>query len=138
MPSYIRRNGDVKYRKVSIQSEILPQYKEFTSAGESVQYTDFQVLEVLRENGTSELFHEGGVETASYAPGGPDRFLLGKNIPLVRVWMRRSDGTGIPYKVPTELPVKGSSVEFRVPCGIQGMELFGDRYFEMIYKLQRT
>lgn len=137
MPSYVRRNGDVKYRKVNIQSEVLPQFKEFTSLGESVQYTDFQVLEVLRENDTTELFHEGGVETANYAPGGLDRFLLNKNIPLARVWMRRSDGTGIPYKVPVELPVKGNSMELRVPGGVQGMELFGDKYFEMVFKLQR-
>lgn len=138
MPSYIRRSGDKKYRKVSIQSEILPTFKDFTSPGEAVQYTDFQVVEVERMDGTTELYHEGGTEAASYTPGGADRFLLNKNIPLARVWMRRTDGTGIPYKVPMELPVKGSSAEFRVPCGVQGMELFGDKYFEMVYKLQRT
>lgn len=137
MPSYVRRSGDKKYRKVSIQSEVVPGYQDFTAPGEAVQYTDFQVVEILREDSTTELFHEGGVETANYAYGGTDRFLIGKNIPLARVWMRRTDGTGIPYKVPNELPSKGTSAEFKVPGGVQGMELFGDKYFEMVYKLQK-
>lgn len=137
MPSYVRRSGDAKYRKVSIQSEVIPAYNDFTAPGETVQYTDFQVLEVQRLDGTTELFHEGGVETANYAYGGADRFLIGKNIPLARVWVRRTDGLGIPYKVPCELPAKGNSAEFKVSGSVQGMELFGDKYFEMIYKLQK-
>lgn len=137
MPSYVRRSGDKKFRKVSIQSEVIPQYQDFSAPGESVSYTDFQVLEVLRENGTTELYHEGGVETANYAYSGMNGFLIGKNIPLARIWARRSDGLGIPYKVPCELPVKGNSVEFRISGSVQGMELFGDKYFEMVYKLQK-
>lgn len=133
MPSYVRRNGDVKYRKVSIQSEVLPGYQLFTAPGESVQYTDFQVVEVLREDGTTQLFHEPGVVKVNYAPGGMDKFLLDKDVPLARVWMRRNDGIGIAYKVPTGLPVKGNSVEFCVPGGVQNMELFGDKYFQMVY-----
>lgn len=138
MASYIRRTDDVKYRKVSIKSAIIPVFEEFTGVAEAVQYTDLQVVEVLRKDGSTALFHESGVEVASYSPGGPDRFLISQNIPRERIWMRRTDGTGIPYKVPNELPVKGNSVEFRVPCGVQGMELFGDKYFEMVYQLQRA
>lgn len=133
MPSYVRRAGDMKYRKVSIQSEVIPAYKEFAAPGEVVQYTDMQVVEVLRDNGSSELFYEPGVTKVNAAPGGANRLLLDSNVPTVRLWMRRTGGTGIPYKVPDNLPISGNSKEFRVPCGVQGVELFGDKYFQMIF-----
>lgn len=138
MSSYVRRSGDKKYRKVSIVKVEDVRYQDFVSLGESVAYSDIQVLEVLREDGTTELFHEGGVETANYTYNNMDRFLIGKNVPLARVWVRRTDGTGIPYKVPNELPLMGNSAVFKVPGGVQGLELFGDKYFEMVYKLQKA
>lgn len=137
MPNYVRRSGDVKYRKVNIQNASVPNYADFTSPGESIAYSDVQVVEVLRADGSTELFHEGGVEIANYCAAGPDKFLISQNIPRARMWMRRSDGTGIAYKVPVDLPAKSGSVEFRVPCGVQGMELFGDKYFEAVYQMRR-
>lgn len=138
MASYTRRSGDLQYRKVNIKSNQLSDYKAFTGPGETISYTDYQVMEVLREDGTTELFHEGGAEITHYAYDGVDKIRIKANIPLERVWMRHGDGTGIVYKVPSGLTGDGTSVEFRVPCGVQDMELFGDRYFEMIYKLRKT
>lgn len=138
MPNYVRKNGDLKYRKVSIQSTAIPSYIDFTCVGESVSYSDVQVLEVLREDGTTQLFHDGGIEMASYRHKGMDVFVLSSGIPRARLWMRRNDGTGIHYKVPTDLPVNGANVEFRVPGGIRNMELFGDKYLEMVYHLQQS
>lgn len=133
MPNYVRRTGDVKFRKVSVLEAELPGYQVFTAPGESVQYKDFQVVEVLRDDGTTHLFHEPGVVKVNYTAISLNRFLIDKNVPLARVWMRRNDGTGIEYKVPAALPVVGNSVEVRVPSGVQDMELFGDKYFQMVY-----
>lgn len=134
MPNYNRHDGDMKYRKVTVlEDKQLPEFKDFTGPGESVQYMDYQVLEVLCADGTRKLIHDPGVVKVNATPGGANKFLLDKNIPLARVWIRRSDGTGIPYKVPTDLPVKGNSMEFRVPGGVQEMELFGDEYFEKVF-----
>lgn len=137
MANYVRKSGDLKYRKINLESEGIPQFKEFTALGESISYTDKQVMEILEENGATKLYYANGAMVATYTYGGVDRILIGSDIPLERVWMRRIDGTGIPYKVPAGLIGKGGSVEFRVPCGVQGMELFGDKYFEMVYKLQK-
>lgn len=138
MPNYVRRNGDLKYRKVSIQNTAIPSYTEFTGPGESVSYSEVQVLEVLREDGTTQLYYDGGAQLASYSPRGLDVFVLSHGIPRARLWMRRSDGTGIHYKVPAELPKVGANVEFRVPSGVRNMELFGDKYLEMVYHLQQA
>lgn len=137
MPSYIRRTGDKSFRKVSIQSGAIPRFTEFTGPGEAVQYLSTQVVEILREDGTTALFHDGAPEIANYSTSGVDKFLMSQAIPRERLWVRRSDGTGIPYKVPADLELVGGNVTLQIPCGVGGMELYGDKYFEMVYQLQR-
>lgn len=137
MPSYIRRTGDKAFRKVSIQSGITPKFTDFTGPGEAVQYLPMQVIEILRDDGTTALFHDGSAEIANYSAGGVDRFIMRQNIPRDRLWVRRADGSGIPYKVPADLEVVGGNVVLQIPAGVSGMELCGDKYFEMIYQLQK-
>ena len=138
MSNYVRRDGDAKYRKVSIQSGITPQFQEFTAKGEAIAYTAFQVVEIMRDDGTTVLFHEGARQAASYTYGGLDKILIGSDVPLARVWMRRADDARVAYKVPCNLPVTGASVEFKVTGSVQGMELFGDKYFEMVYAREKV
>ena len=140
MANYTKKQKDKQYRKVSIASETMPPFKDFAGPADTIQYTDGQVLEVVDENGCVKLYHEDGVESVSYTTGGQDKLLISRTVPLARVWMRKADGSGIPYKVPIDLPpnASGGSVELKVPGGVQSVELYGDQYFEMVYKLQRT
>ena len=137
MPNYIRKNGDVKYRKVSVQSDTEPVFMEFTAPNESISYTEVQIVEVVREDGSTELYREGPLEIAQYTTGGANKFLINRAVPRNRLWMRRNDGMGVDYKVPVQLPEDGGNAFFLVSSGVQNMELFGDKYFEKIYQLQK-
>lgn len=133
MATYVRKDGDVKYRRVSIQTEMLPPFEDFTAAGEVISYLPAQVVEVLRSDGTTALFHDEPVMKANYQISAVNKILIAKDVPLARVWVRKIDNDRVCYKVPSTLPVVGGGMEFRVSGSAQGMELFGDKYFEMVY-----
>ena len=126
------------YRKVSIQTDMVPLYQEFETPDDVVQYTDLQVLEILRDNGTEKMIHEKGVEIVNYTVKAVDTLAIPSGLPLARMWVRRSDGIGIPYKVPNGLPATGSTVEIQIPSDVREMEPCGDKYFSVVYKFQRA
>ena len=135
---YIRREGDKKYRKVSVGGDGIPPFQDFTAPGEAVRYNNDQVIEVLREDGNTALFREGGALTVNYAYNGPNQILIDK-VPLARVWMRSANCPAVSYKVPNALPevAVGNCFELKVIGGVQGIELFGDKYFEKVYFLTK-
>ena len=137
MANYVRRDGDKEYRKVSIQSEITPPFQDFTAPNETVSYTTFQGVEVQREDGTTTLFYEAGVTVAHYTYAGMNKILIDKIVPTARLWMRREGAENVAYKIPSDLPVTGPSKEFRITGGVQGMELFGDKYFNMVFQFSK-
>lgn len=135
MAQYIRKPGDKAYRRVNITAFGTPKFTEFTAAAEPVSYPDTAVvLEVLREDGTSELHYERAPGPVSYKAIGKDKFCISRGVPTERLWLCRSDGTGIPYKVPSQLSEENGLAVFHVPCGTNGMELFGDQYFAKVYE----
>lgn len=138
MATYERKEREKAYRRVNITAAANPKFTDFNEPGELVSYPDAAVvLEVLREDGTTELHYNGAVGTATYKAGGTNQFLMSKSVPITRLWVRKSDGTGIPYKIPAGLPEKDGLMEVLVPCGTLEMEIVGDKYFEMVYDLKR-
>jgi hypothetical protein len=71
-----------------------------------------------------------------YVKPDDHKFAMNKDTPTERLWVRRVDGMGIPYKVPTGLPVENGRIEFQVADDVKKLELFGDQYFEKIFDLK--
>lgn len=138
MAIYTRKENDKAYRRINIAVAANPKFTEFNEAGEQVGYPDTAVvLEVLRNDGSTELYYDGAVGSATYKADGIDKFCMNNYVPISRLWVRRSDGTGIPYKIPGNLPEKDGLVTVLVPFGVHNAEIAGDKYFEKIYDLKR-
>ena len=136
MAKYIRKSGDKAYRRVSVTSTALPRFEDFSVEGQLVNYPDTGVvLEILREDGSTELFYQGPRAMAQYVTLGTE-IRMSQDVPTERLWIRRADGVGVPYKVPSDLPKNSGLISFYVPGGAQKMELYGDKYFEKIYELR--
>lgn len=145
---YKRHDGDVKFRRVSVFYSNLPNYEPFVSEDQTIQTNSGVCIEVLREDGTTSVVYPGEDRTTSVYPG-EDRttvyynadlknFYLPSSIPPQHLWVRRCDGSGMAYKVPSELPVDAGRTCFTVPGGTAQVELFGDKYFEAVYELRKA
>ena len=136
--TYVRKAGDVAFRKVSLSATRVGNFEEFTTPGQTVNYPDTAVvLEVSREDGTTELYYDGPTTVETYVDFNSTDFRMTASIPTARLWVRRQDGTGIPYKVPSDLKEEEKGlVSIHIPGGIRGMELFGDKYFEKVIDLR--
>lgn len=132
---YTRRPGDKAYRKVNITVSGIGKFQEF--AEDVVHYPDTAVvLEVLREDGSTQLFYDGSMKSDTYVASNANTFRLSASVPTSHLWLQKKDGTGIPYKVPSDLPKEDNLVSVRVPGGVNGWELVGDRYFAKIVDLR--
>lgn len=139
MAQYISKNGDVAFRKVNVAASAEPRFENFAFVGQEINYPDqMVVLEVLRQDGKTELIYEGPRITAAWRLDGPDRIQIQQNVPRERLWLRNRDSAMILYKVPVQLPQRDMLVTMQVPCGTHNMELCADRYFERIYELNRV
>lgn len=134
--TYNRAKDDTAYRKVNVNSELTPAFQPFGKEEWSVSYPDTVLLEIQQSDGNVHFAPHELPTLVGYKDNGKNAFWLPSNIPTERLWLRRRDGTGIWYKVPSGLP-KGSygEVSIPVPGGVQEWELAGDRYFEELYTL---
>ena len=138
MATYIRQPNDIAYRKVNITVTANPKFTELKEAGEPGSDPDTGVvLEVLRNDGSTYLHYEGAIGLATYKVNGSDKFSMGSGLPIARLWVRKTDGTGILYKIPGNLPEAERCVEVLVPFGVHNAEIVGDKYFDKIYELKR-
>lgn len=133
--SYCRKPDDMSFRKIHIAASGIGKFEDFGAANQTIYYPDVGcVLEVKRKDGSTELFYDGPTVRVTYIAISADCFRMG-SMPMERLWVRKADGTGIPYKVPAIPPDENNQITFRIPGGVSGMELYGDPYLEKIYTL---
>lgn len=135
MAKYIAKEKDQGFRKVNIRAVKLPNYEKIEEPGQVISYPDqFVVLEVLKEDGSSELFYDGPKMELKHAVE-LDKIVMGIDAPLERLWVRRKDGEGICFKVPEDLPETEGRIEMVIPGEAKSMELFGDPYCRKVYNI---
>ncbi len=134
--TYRRTASDVAYRKVPLKRNELPEYKDFQTADQQVDCPQDFVLEILHDDGTSELVYDYEIKTVTYRKL-KDGYILLSECPTARLWLKaRSDGSnGMLYKIPSVLPVRDGGVVFRLCGGSGDFELVGDRYFSAAHYL---
>lgn len=133
--SYCRKPDDVSYRKVNITAPGTGNFEDFQEPGQVIHYPENGcVLEVMRRDGTTELYYDGPNITVTYVPVGCDTISMGK-APVERLWARRADGVGLSYKLPNVVPDNNGLLKFRIPGGVAGIEIYGDKYFEKVFTL---
>ena len=140
---HIRRTGDKAYRRIQLYSCGIPEFIDFTSEKQLVQYNDRdQILEVLCYDGQTELFcgdrEQSDVFYSSHSMNQIRIQLQGQPQHLseitARMWARKKSG-GIHYKLPPVSKCEGNCAYVMIPGGCSGVELFGDIYFEKAFKL---
>lgn len=137
---YTRQPGDEAYRKVSLNAPRVPNtFTEFHEESETIFCNGIGVIEVRRSDGTCFLV---GTENGKQ----PQRirvhrnngyFSIDEQIPTARLWIQRSDGTGIRYKTPIvwEADPENRRIRCMVPGGVNSLRLVGDPYFQAVYEL---
>lgn len=137
---YTRQSGDQSYRKVSLSSSKAPgSFTEFREENETIFCNDKIVLEIRKTDGTCVIV---GTELGNE----PQRvkvqrkgnvFAMDNRIPVARLWVQKSDGTGIRYKAPSqwEEDPENRSIRCLVPGGIGSLRLVGDSYFHAAFEL---
>lgn len=144
MGSYKRNPGDLKYRRVYLFADgELPEYEPFTSEVQLVSYEDHGVvLEILKENGKSELFYDKNVKDIvyGYSFDGKEIWINALEAEQVcaRLWLCREHGFQTRYKLPIRLDRSDDLVKIRVPGGTNGVILVGDKYFDKAYRLIKS
>ena len=131
---YEKRPGDLKYRIVNVKTSEMPVYRDFSEAQINVPVE--QVLEVLRQDGSEELFYDAAPKSMIYSRDYTEGMLvLPASLPTARVWVRRENGTGIAYKIPSNLGVQGAAPRVHIPGGVQNVILEGDKYAQKVYDI---
>lgn len=138
MPAYFRQPEDKAYRLVYISVSNVPSFQNFTEENKTVNYPNQDVvLEILRKDGTTKLIYSGEPSVAHYSMSR-DTITVSPEVPTARLWVRRRDGKGIPYKLPAIPAGREGTVGFWIPAGTADLELVGDPYFEKVYPTLTT
>lgn len=127
---YQKKDGDKQYRQVSVLSENYGPWTEF--AGNTVEYPEQCVLEVMHEDGSCSVERERSPYAVNVGRNG-DQLFFDKNIPAARMWVRCGS---MMYKVPSGLKEKDGKVYVLIPGGVQNVTLCGDEYFSKAYVLE--
>ena len=140
---HIRRTCDKAYRRIQLYSSATPEFIDFTSEKQLIQYNDRdQILEVLRYDGQTELF-SGNIDRIMvfYCYHGMNQIriqLQGQSQRLseitARMWARK-ENSGIHYKLPPVAKCEGNCAYVLIPGGCFDVELFGDIYFDKAFEL---
>lgn len=132
---YTRRPNDVQFRRVLLTKSDEPEFENFTSDSQMINYSDNTVLEIRQSDGRTRLEY-GSTEkkTANYHKHG-GQICLSSSVPTARLWIRDNAG-GVEYKVPTGLPSgTDGNIRFLLPESGNDVVLIGDKYFCKAYDL---
>ncbi len=133
---YEKRQDDISYRIVSLDSAELRNYLTFDNQVLNLTKEN-ELLEVLQADGSIKLVLSGAQGTIHYRILGEEILLL-NSCPRKRLWIRRTDGTGMRYKCPEEWEKRPDSNIWycRIGSGAD-VELTGDRYLNAAYSFVR-
>lgn len=140
---HIRRTYDKAYRRIPLYSSGVPEFVEFTSENQTISYNERdQFLEILRDNGETELFCGNWERIAVVCcRHNMDQIRIqiqGQSQHLseitARMWVKRPNG-GIHYKLPPVAKCEQGCAYVMIPGGNANVELFGDIYFRKAFDL---
>lgn len=142
MAQHTRRPNDKAFRRIPLYGTGMPKFEPFTTAGQSINYNENeQVLEIQTEDNTTECFCGNRTPVAVYyGVSGSQVWLSYAQDPglaarcAARIWLRKKGG-GVEYKVPSDLKVENAKCCFDIPAGARDIELVGDKYFALAFRL---
>ncbi|MCI6488282.1 MAG: hypothetical protein MSA25_09565 [Clostridiales bacterium] len=132
---YIRRPNDVQFRRVLLTKSDEPEFENFTSDSQLINYPDTAVLEIRQNDGKTRLEYGLSEKKSVNYLKRSGQICLSSSVPTARLWVRDNAG-GVEYKVPTGLPSgTDGNIRFLLPeCG-NDVVLIGDKYFCKVYDL---
>lgn len=144
MPEYVIRNGDTQYRLVNVMSETVPEFRPAPHVGQRIAYTENQVLEIMHEDGTTELEYNndrGRTEVRCELVGNQPLCYKLNVEPryTARMWL---EVDGMRYKIPGRLQPYVDAAKHRwdktcvflVGNGLDHFRIVGDRYIEKLFR----
>lgn len=143
MITYNRKDGDKAFRTVNLTVNAAPKFENFTIPNQPVTIHDDQayksVIEILREDGTTFIKGPDKKIEVYYTVQAPDRIYVSTKMPYARLWARHINYPLPCYKVPPKLNEDKDSGRAYILFygGANDVVLFGDKYFEAVYDLQR-
>lgn len=130
---YIKHDGDLAYRRVSVDSDRSSDFQPFDKP--SVTYESNEVLEVQRI-GESEPVLIPRPQMRAMVQIRDNVILIPATVSPARLWIVSRDYPDMWYKIPDMLPEKNGYYEVTIPGGTDRVTLKGDRYFMTAYQLQ--
>lgn len=127
---YVRQKEDQAYRFISLNTSDTPLFKQFSKEESRIPIpSDNKVLEILKQDGSTQLFFCGEKKTIYYMIG-EDRLVLNNDCPKQRLWV--VDKKGIRYKCPTQWKYWDRSWYCLVKNS-SNIVLVGDKYLSCYY-----
>lgn len=142
--NYIRQEGDKAFRIVNLTVNAAPKFENFSIPNQSVTLHDEQtpktVIEILREDGSTFVKGPDKKIQVYYTVQVPNKIYISTTMPYARLWVRHMNYPLPCYKVPPRLvEEKGTGRAYILFYGgANEVVLFGDKYFEAAYDLQRS
>lgn len=141
--NYIRQAGDKAYRIVSLTVNAADSFTAFAIPNQTVTINDNQltkcILEVEKDDGSTVLVKPEHRTPAYYTVVGGEKIYITASVPYARLWAKHINYPFPCYKVPTKLleEKENNRAVIMFAGGAQNVMLFGDKYFEAVFDLQR-
>lgn len=137
--NYIRQADDKAYRIVSLTVSGVPPFTAFTIPEQTISINDSYVLEIEKEDGQSVIAGPDQRTVVRYTVVDAKRISIPASLPYARLWARHCAHPLPRYKVPLRLFAEPANnrVLMLFAGGAQNIILFGDKYFEAVYDLQK-
>lgn len=132
---YTRQDKDEAYRIITIEFDVVGEFRAFDSISQRINYSENQVIEIRETSGSRILVYAGTKRPCVYSCVG-NQLNLSSNVPLNRLWIRRLDENGFFYKFPDGASIGNGGISVYIPAGATGVKLVGDQYFEKVYDIK--
>lgn len=131
---YYKRDGDLEYRRVNVDSDRSSVFQSFGNETK-VTYNQDEVLEVRREGLMETVLVERPQRRVTIQTRG-DKILIPVSVNLARMWVVSRNHPDVWYKIPDMIPEKNGFYEILIPGGVHRVTVTGDRYFLAAHQIQ--
>lgn len=133
--AYTKQANDKGFRRINLRTSFLPQFQPFSSAAQTLDCQEEEVLEVERDDGTTVIIEKPNKRMISYLRMPPNRFLIPSNVPSAHMGICKAGCPQVRYMLPESLPEEGHHYNSVLVPEAANAELCGDKYFAAAYQL---
>lgn len=131
--AYTKQVNDKAFRRINLKLSVIPDFQEFSTAAQGLEFHEDEVLEVQKDDGSTVVIENSNKSPAPFRRGTDNSLYIAKSVPTAHLGVCNPEKPCVRYMLPELLPEETGYKKLMITA--YRATLCGDKYFNAAYQL---